>query len=783
MAIKISNYSFHPIAFGLTLPMFLIHPVRIAGLLFILLAINPILSFTQTIIKGYVKDAFTHSNLNGVSIKLKDLGGTSLSAVSDSLGRFRFENVAPGRYQITAEAVNYQEARILDYLAGRVNIPITIDMEPRIADLPEIVITDRRTGAYLHPLSNRLLVTRELTERLPAAFFDPARLFTNQAGISSLNDAANHLIIRGNNPLFVKWMIHGTEILNPNHLSNAGTFSDQASASGGGVNMISASVLDNTYLVKSPYPAGVGNALAGIVDLNLRQGRIDKLAVEGQISLLGMEAGIEGPISSIQGSSFIMRYRYSTVGLLSELGAQFGDENINYQDLMGHLHFPTAKNDWSIYFFTGNNHNLYAGIKDSTQLTIDKEKQNIEFSGGQTIAGLSHEMRITNKNRWVNDLIYSRLKTSRSFGLVSTETLPNQNHLNQEKWSLHSRFVTAIHNNGVLTSGLQVQANKDEARYQGGSVAPNANCCPDPYYSIQPYINYSIQIKKLTWQTGIHSMVSSGASLEPRIQLLYRLKPDQSIQLHAGKYSQLPGPISYYPKAFRDPIPSYQFQLGYQKSKEMFEWSSSIYYQYHLNVPAGGEHYSLINENPFQIGEIGQADSKGKVYGLETTLATHFGDWRWTGNLSLFNSKLITPSGKIYSSRFDQKYLLHSGIGREWVKEKSNAKRLIGFSTQLFYGGALRDTPIDKDKSLLLKFQVYEWDKLNTIKRPDLYRLDFRIYKRKFYKNMNTLLALDIQNLTGKQNFAFSYFDFVQKQTVVNYQLGILPNLSFTIEY
>jgi len=737
----------------------------------------------QTQVTGFIQDAYTHQSLTGVIIRLIDLNGDTATAVTDLNGKFNFENVNSGRYMIHAAFANYQEARIFNYLIGRINVPIYIEMEPEIEDLPEVIITDRTTGDYLHPLSNRLLVSREQTERLPAGFFDPARLFTQQAGVSPLNDAANHLIIRGNNPAFVKWMINGTEIVNPNHLSNAGTFTDQASASGGGVNMISASVLENTYLIKSPYSAGVGNALAGIVDLNLRPGRIDKLSAEAQISLLGMEVGLEGPLSGSRGSSFIMRYRYSTVGLLSVLGAQFGDESINYQDLMGHLHFPTAKNDWSIYFFTGNNHNRYAGKKDSTQLTIDKERQNIEFSGGQTIAGLSHELRINSKNRWVNDYIYSRLKTSRSFGLVSTETLANQNHLNQEKWSLHSRFVTAIRNNGVLTSGMQVHANKDEARYQGGSVAPNANCCPDPYYSIQPYVNYSIQIKKLTWQTGIHSLISIGASLEPRIQLMYRLKPDQSIQLHAGKYSQLPSPISYYPKAFRNPIPSYQFQLGYQKSKEMFEWSSSIYYQYHLKVPAGGEHYSLINENPFQIGEIGQSDSKGKVYGLETTLGTHFGEWSWTGNLSLFNSKLVAPSGKIFSSRFDQKYLLHSGIGREWVKEKSKAKRLIGFHTQFSYGGALRDTPIDEAKSILLKFQAYEWGKLNTIKRPDLYRLDFRIYKRKFYKHMNTLLALDIQNLTNKQNFAFSYFDYVQKQTVVNYQLGILPNLSFTIEY
>jgi hypothetical protein len=273
------------------------------------------------------------------------------------------------------------------------------------------------------------------------------------------------------------------------------------------------------------------------------------------------------------------------------------------------------------------------------------------------------------------------------------------------------------------------------------------------------------------------------ASVEPRIQAMYRMGAGHTVQLHLGKYSQLASPASYYPAEGRVPIPSYQVQLGYQSSRENTEWGSALFYQYHLKVPSGGEYYSLINDNPFKYGEVLTSQAKGKVYGIETNLVTRLDQWRWSANVSLFNSKLITPSGKTFSSRFDQKYILHSGVGREWVKNKTKAKRLIGFHVQGSYAGALRDTPIDKILSLQNGYPVYQLDQLNTIKRPDLYRLDVRVYKRKFYKTLNTLLALDIQNLTGKQNFGFSYFDFIQRQTVVNYQLGILPNLSFTIEY
>ena len=48
---------------------------------------------------------------------------------------------------------------------------------------------------------------------------------------------------------------------------------------------------------------------------------------------------------------------------------------------------------------------------------------------------------------------------------------------------------------------------------------------------------------------------------------------------------------------------------------------------------------------------------------------------------------------------------------------------------------------------------------------------------------MNTLLALDIQNLTNQQNFSYSYFDTIMNKVNLQYQLGILPNLSYTIEF
>lgn len=108
--------------------------------------------------------------------------------------------------------------------------------------------------------------------RFPAMFFDPARLAAAYPGVAQTDDGTNSLSIRGNSPASVGWRLEGVDIVNPNHLPNAGTFSDRPAAASGGILMFSAQLLDNSSLLTGAMPAGYGDALAGIMDMNLRRG-------------------------------------------------------------------------------------------------------------------------------------------------------------------------------------------------------------------------------------------------------------------------------------------------------------------------------------------------------------------------------------------------------------------------------------------------------------------------------------------------------------------------------
>lgn len=748
---------------------------RIGLLCFILVVWNGITAQTVKI-QGVVKNTYSFAVIEGAALRFVHEPTHPYAVITDSLGRFIIEDMTPGRYEIMIQATGYQTEHFFDYLIGRTNVLLHFELKPINSDLPEVVISDRKSGSYVHLLSNALVITREETEKLPAGFFDPARLFTSQAGVSSANDGANHLIIRGNNPAFVKWSINGTEILNPNHLSNAGTFRDQASPSGGGVNMISASVLDNTYLYKGPFDATHGNALAGMIDVNLRKGNTEKLTSEAQISLLGMELGLEGPLSK-QGASFLARYRYSTVGLLSQLGAQFGDENINYQDVMVHASFPTKKRELSLFLFTGNNMNDYMGNRDSISRKIQKESFDIRFKGNQTIAGLFYEYKTNPKNRWLTDFIYNRNYTSYFTQQVDRSLFTDENEIRLQKFNIHSRVISTFDPGKVLTTGVQVQLNQDRQLILFNNPSPRPDASTLAYSTFQPYSSLLMEFNKLSIQGGLHTLFTRDAfSIEPRAQISYRASPKGSFQFLLGKYSQ----IFSQPKDQKIYLMrSLQSQLGYIHRLKNIRWSVSGYIQHHFDIP-GTSANSLINETPVLGAFSPRFSSKGKVLGVESEASGRLGKWIWNGNLALFKSRFKDDvENKIYSSRFDQGYLFHGSIGREWEKQKTKSRKMLGWYTAIQAGGAMKDTPYDYNGSIA----TLRTNALNTIARPGLYRIDMRVYRRKFYKHVNTLLALDIQNLTSQKNFAFSYFDFIQKNTVINYQLGILPNLSFTIEY
>jgi hypothetical protein len=137
--------------------------------------------------------------------------------------------------------------------------------------------------------------------------------------------------------------MEGVEIPTPNH------FSDQG-ASGGGIGALSVNMLANSDFLVSAFPAEYGNAMSGVFDLKLRTGNNEKREYAFQAGVLGLDISGEGPLGEEGGASYLANYRYSTLGVLGQLGVlDLGGEESIFQDASFKIQIPTAKGRyWSV---------------------------------------------------------------------------------------------------------------------------------------------------------------------------------------------------------------------------------------------------------------------------------------------------------------------------------------------------------------------------------------------------------------------------------------------------
>ncbi len=338
-------------------------------------------------LRGSVRDAATGIGIPLARIVLTEkLDSPLVAETADLTGGFRLKAPRPGVFSLKISQLGF-ETRILPEveLGFGKELVLEIQLKETPGQLPAVEVRPDRGDGRL-PTAGLHLLTRDAVLRQPATFFDPARLAQSLPGVSN-DDQNNGLSIRGLSPSLFQYRIEGLEVVNPNHLSNAGTISDLPTAASGGVSMLSAQMLGNSAIYTGATPIDMGNSVGGLMDIRLRPGNADHFEGTAQAGLVGLDASVEGPFFKKTGGSFLTNYRYSTVGLLEKLSIPLGDETVNFQDLSASLKVPVGR-DGAISAFAvmGESSNYFDGKTTGQQ--VDKDFQNIRFDQRMSISGL-----------------------------------------------------------------------------------------------------------------------------------------------------------------------------------------------------------------------------------------------------------------------------------------------------------------------------------------------------------------------------------------------------------
>ncbi|MCK4698785.1 MAG: carboxypeptidase-like regulatory domain-containing protein, partial [Bacteroidales bacterium] len=329
---------------------------------------------TQTI-RGVIVDKLSKIPLPGATIALFGCE-TTTGTSSDVNGNFRLEKVPIGRRTIQIRFLGYESITINNLIVTSAKeINLYLELEEKAFTAEEVVVVAHKSKEQ--PINKMATIsarafTIEETEKYAGSRGDVARMAMNYAGVSGANDQRNDIIIRGNSPSGLLWKLEGVDIGNPNHFAQQGT-------TGGPVGMLNNHNLRNSDFFTGAFPAQYGNALSGVFDLKLKSGNNEKYEFLGQVGFNGFELGAEGPFNKMNRSSFIINYRYSTLGLMKDLGLDIGTGGgiPYYQDIAYKLVFPLKKGKISFLGLGGTSH---IAIKAS-----DQEGDNIYSPGEQDI--------------------------------------------------------------------------------------------------------------------------------------------------------------------------------------------------------------------------------------------------------------------------------------------------------------------------------------------------------------------------------------------------------------
>ena len=750
-------------------------------------------TLTQTI-RGRVLDAVTNAPIPSAMVILSrtnEKTPTVVARYEATNGVFRFEKTAVGRYDVSAQCVGFQTVTLQNVVVetGKETV-IDLKMTASTTLLGSFEV--RSTTTEIAKIGLAESVNMETLQRLPANFNDVARMLTTVAGVSAENDGANHIAIRGISPSAMQWFLEGAEIVNPNHLSNAGTVGDRATQNGGGVSIFSTQVVERADFYKGSTPTGYGNALGGAIDVRFRNGNNERQETNLGLGLIGLDVATEGAFSKKSKASYLVNYRYSTVGLLSKLGVNLGDEETAFQDFSFKMTFPTRKlGDFAIFGMGGVSENVFTHKKRADWKT-QKDSQDIKFKNQMGAIGATHSISFNKNTNWQTTAALSALKGNRlAVGLNALEQnvqVFDFNNIHRKlfvKTQVNHQFRSNVLSFGMVIKNEFVD-NRDSYRTQTARYLNNVSKGQGMFY--MPFADFSSKIgSKWAYSLGLRTTyfsLTENLSIEPTAMLQRQLRKNESLKLTYSRQSQMLPPALYFSSHYRRVLKKEEFKftesdnvnLTYEKSlPNDVQLSLTAFGQFYKNVYEFGKANGFtswsvldnIDDLGYQIG----VDNKAQTIGIEANIhQNNKNGLFWQINATLFDAR-YGDGGYKRALAYNSNFITNVYIGKEWALG-SRQNRFLGIGSRTILRGG--NQPISYNSS------TYS---TNQSKVANYFRSDLNLYVKRNRKNWSSTLQLDIQNVTNRANEQYYYFDSFTKKVTPQYQLGLLPNLSYKVSF
>lgn len=783
--------------------------------LFFLVAYSSSAQETNTqSIRGKVVDNVSQMPLIGVVVIVNE---TSINSISDENGNFVLENVPVGRRIIQAQYLGYEPYQSEDLIVSSSKETYLEILLKEQVEVTETVVVNASKGADevgnralndLSVVSTRSFSVEE-TKRYAASIDDPGRMAAALPGVQSDQDNENDVIIRGNSSAGVLWRLEGLEISNPTHFA-------RPASTGGGITVFSAALLGNTDFSTGGFAAEYGNAFSGVFDMRFRKGNMTQREHSAKIGLVGLGFSTEGPIKKGR-SSYLINYRYSTLGLLNAMGLYVVRENAsnNFQDLSFCLTFNSKdnKNEFKIFGVGGNSDELWWVKEDTADWKNNWDYQYEKAGSNLGVLGLAYRRLINDKSylKATVGSVFSHIFSTQyepeitdlskrdSFEVYDYKLLRTQAHLTYS-YKFSNQFRVKA---GGLFHAISHWLNLNERRPRdpvNQQYLDIGDAATD--FLVQAYAQGSYRPNnKLTLNAGVHALffaLNNSYSIEPRLSLQYKPFPKTTISAAYGLHGKVIPIGTYYLRVkdqqgnisqpnknlgiakWHHAILSYQqvIALGFRATLEG-------YYQYGFDIPTSPDStstYWLFNERQTYGYQAMISAGQAQNYGLDLTIEKAFG-----------RNFFVLLTGSIYQSQYKslgdtqwRNTRVNKGWGTslmggyEFVFKKGGVLQ-VGIKN--FLAGGIRYTPADLVASKVAGELIEDENNAFGAQAPIYFRLDTRIAYRKDHKKLSYTIALDVQNTTNHKNIIYYAYDRQNNSLFPRHQAGILPVISFQLDF
>ncbi len=741
--------------------------------------------FAQSgILQGVVLDKASQERLPAATVQVL---GTTLGASTDLDGKFSIEDIPVGTYQVRASLVGYEPIVLSDIVVAVARpAELVFKLHQTDIDLEGVEVLasyfQRNPDA---PVSLQTLSYEEI-RRSPGGFEDILRAISVLPGVAQVQNGRNDLVVRGGAPSENLYTIDNIEIPNINHFGTQG-------AAGGPLSYVNLDFVRETSFSTGGFGARYGDKLSSVLNIDLRDGRSDRLGGKATVAATQFGLNLEGPID--KSGSFVFSARRSYLDIIfKSAGFSFVPE---YWDFLGRVSYKLDQQNELTFLAIGAIDDVnffYRDAEDAYNNSRILGTAQNQYASGFTLRHLFSSGFAT----------FTLGRSFISYDGVQRDSLLNPiftNRSEEGETSLKGDVVMKLTPHTEFSFGAQAR----RVTFDGNLALPGFSTSFGETLSVQVQDYRSTGTKSAAYAQISHHVwdrlvLTLGGRLDffdlletkfyaaPRASVAYELTPLTTITASAGVYYQSPSsiwlvanPDNRRMKATR----ADQYILGVEHLlrtdfkvrlegflKEYGNYPASVDRPYLVLANTGGG-FGGAEDNFASFGlDPLVSEGTGRSYGVELLLQKKLSEIPLYGlaSVTLSRNAFTALDGIERSGAYDQQVILNLTAGYQF-DARWEASMKFRFATGRPY------TPFTSTGTQ----NVSEY---NSLRVPAGHGLDIRVDRRWNFSSWNLIAYVDIQNIYNNKGSGTVRWNAREQRVESNENaIGILPSIGVSAEF